>query len=387
MLSNIININEKLNNKVELAFSLLELLKEIPCTNSEKFALLKDSPKTGRVIHIEFLRKIVNLLKEEGHEEFALIYLNQMKKNCAEPYRHYELLPEIYDIESQLYRNIARNPRFFSKYYRVSFFGKCDKISEVGKTFIYRRNSTVTPKAFIEEIQSLFPTAKIIDRIEPKVEQADQVSIFIEMVYPTSEEGEKDPLYHTDTNRPNYIIKFEENNFPSIFRSELAKGRDGKSSQEFIHIAESIPTYVSRIQATKTYKKEFTPLEASCLNLIKETMKLNADVFDKNSESSMCVLHISSTLVGFNRDTLETLKKHMDSSFFKQQKPNIQNTITEYARILKDYLATIKNCIDYVSPLVNTQQMQMILEQSKSDYAKVKELIDTAVNETFPNGI
>ena len=386
MLINIININEKLGNKVELAFALLEALKEIPCTNKEKFTILKDSSKTGRVIHIEFLRRAIKLLSEEGQEEFALIALNKLKKECAEAYKHYELLPEIYKIEAQLYRNIARNPRFFSKYYRVSFSGNDAKIPEAGKTFIYRRTAAVTSTQFPDELKSLFPTANIIKR-ESKQENKDTFSIIYDMVNPSCEEGEKDPMYHTDTNRPNYIIKFEENNFPTIFKSELTKDKNGKSYQDFMHIADAIPTYISRVEVTQTNRKEVTQLEASCLYLIKETTKLNADVFDKNSEESVCILHIKSTLVGINRDTPEILKKYMNAKYFNSQSQNIQNTIKEYARILEDYISTIKKCIDYVTPLIDSPQTQMILESVKSDYQGVEKMITTAVKETFPSGV
>ncbi|KAI5516850.1 dedicator of cytokinesis family [Trichomonas vaginalis G3] len=376
-LAQVAQLNEFYKSKIEQAFTLLQILDEIPISNDEKISIPGFEPKNGRLLWIEILRKVLNLFAEESLDEYGIDVLKTFREKVVNKFRHYELLPELYTLESQIYKNMLSGQRNYSKYYRVSF-GGVSKVEEAGKTYIYRRPSTVPYAEFLTEMKTLFPDAVVIDRACNIQANAGKERLFIsiDMVFPVTEEVEKDVLYHPDTNKPEFLLKWEESKNPYIFKAELQKVNDKDFTQEFHHTATTFPSPCSRCIISENIRKKVSPLEAICLQVIKETSKLNAD---ENSGTSMKdinldLLHLNGSIGALGkRGIIEAANQYLSANYMEQN-PTQKKLCDEFKNLVKNLLGVINRRIE---------DLKQAADITNATFAKAFEAAKTSYDELY----
>lgn len=338
-------IHENYKMKLEQAYTLRQILDEFPIDNDVKVNIPVAQSKNGRTLWVELLKKMVGLYMEESQDEYALDVLKDFRAKIVKKFRHFELLPEIYDLEAQVYKNIISGQRNYSKFYRVNFSSN-HKFEESGKTYIYRRPSTVPYTEFSNEMKQMFPDAVVMDRSSLINSSNARMVIQIETVFPASENEEKDVLYRSESGKPEFIQKWEVNKCPCIFKADLQKISDTKYTMEFHHTEQCFPNIASRMVITKNITKDVSPLEAVCLQAIKEIMKLISDENTTSRDINLDLLHLNGTIGAIGkRGIVEAANQYLKDTYVRlnpQQKRNVE----EFRNVLKQLLEVVNRRIE-----------------------------------------
>jgi len=181
----LVSFNKALNNQLETAFSLLQLLPLIPADNVEidlqkypDYPSLGYKAKVGRDFHRECLLEAVDLLIKAGFEEFALPLLDRLEQECILKCQHIELYPQVMRLQATLYENIAKKQRQFSNYFLVSF-GEDFSPTFAQRSFIYRRDPSYELSNFVSDLQLHYSKAKVLQKISPNLDPSVKTSNLI----------------------------------------------------------------------------------------------------------------------------------------------------------------------------------------------------------------
>jgi len=174
----LVSFNKALNNQLETAFSLLQLLPLIPPNNDvidlqkyPDYPTLGYKAKVGRDFHRECILESVDLLIKAGYEEYALPLLDRLEQDCILKCQHIELYPQVMRLQATLYENIAKKPRQFSNYFLVSF-GQNFSPTFANRSFIYRRDTSYEISNFVSDLQAHYSKAHVHQKVSPELDSS-----------------------------------------------------------------------------------------------------------------------------------------------------------------------------------------------------------------------
>jgi hypothetical protein len=275
-------VHQLCGNGAESAFALRELLMLIPCDDAETSGpLFGFRSTTGRGLHAEVIVKMTELLIDDGYQEYALPYLDQLVGTCVRPFRHVELMPQIATLRSRIFTSIVNGNRAFSRYFWVTFYGdNFDKYFKE-RSFVYRRPEKCGD-GFADEIRSKFHHAEVGTERPPEGATAAYVRVI--EVFRSSPEEVKDYLAMPPYAGPKYICEFKQQDQVTVFRADRPVLPDSTITdlvQEFVFVTETFPTKLRHVPVDlkKTVTRTLTAVENALCSVARLNYRVESNLF------------------------------------------------------------------------------------------------------------
>jgi len=249
-------------------------------------------PREKKCERKERLLQIANSFFSNGQDWERAI---SMCERLASYYRHkifnYEKLSSVLIQEAELFRQIAKQHRFYPSYYRVCFHG--DFPEEVdGSEYVYRGGRMEKVMNFCQRIKRKYPRAKLVMRWDAKpkdLQDNKQVICIVTLKLPScgvitakglaSEDVKASEPIRSNKYVTEPVAEYLENDKRMVFVYDKPEQKGGKKPQnefkdlwvrqKFILTDTSFPTVRRRMKVVRKQEIMVTPIE-NAANLIAE---------------------------------------------------------------------------------------------------------------------
>lgn len=288
LLLKLVDFHSKCQNYVEAASAMLRVLDFIPCDYSKRPAYFEVKCETGIDLHKALLKRCIDMYAKGNYDELGLEVIERAKANVVYPYKFYNFMPELLNMEAKLYARIATTERTFSNYYFVGFYGNGFDYYYRNRCFIYRKQFNPN-ESFRDELALRFPDA-IIDSREVSSEMMSGGGMYIRVVpvEVARPQEVEDPLYvPEDTNRLKYLIDYELHKGAKIFRYESSSDQLATTRivQCLFFTEESFPSPSFRLEVDprKIIARYLSPIENATMLLRRLDFEISVDTYFMDS--------------------------------------------------------------------------------------------------------
>lgn len=178
----------------------------------------------------------VDLMDEAQLWESALPLLRQLRDRAEQRF-DYPGAAALLRRQADMCDKIAQQERFFSAYFRVTYFGRGFPQQYQNVTYVYRGNALESIMDFSGRITRKFPGAQVIAPGKEKPEYAEETDLRLQIskVTPAFEEELEGHAHSFPEDMPPFSTAFETNNGRRIFYySRPFRKRKEKSANEFL---------------------------------------------------------------------------------------------------------------------------------------------------------
>jgi hypothetical protein len=349
----------------------------IPCDDAETSGpLFGFRSTTGRELHIEVITKMTELLIEDGYEEYALPYLDQLVRTCIIPCRHLELMSQIATLRSRIYTSIVLGKRAFSRYFWVTFYGVDFNDYFKGRSFVYRRPARLDD-VFVDEIGYKFSNVEVGIERPPD----DHVTSYVRVVevFPSSLKEVENYLAMPSYKGPKYICEFKQQDQVTVFRCDRLTSPDSTISdlvQEFVFVTETFPTRARHVPVDlkKTVVRRLTAVENAIWTVARLNYRLESNLFwysaDAN-EDIQIIERIDETITEVAQgltlpQTLESgmLLSYIDaflSDEYVRSDPSAQASVAKLKETIQEQIDLIPRVLKVTPPSVQVKDQMALL--------------------------
>jgi len=390
-ISKLLNLHEICNNIIEQVYCLDLVLDITPCDNKLVQGKDRFAETTGRKRTIEILFKILSIALNSEQFQYGLPFIDRIKEQCVEKFKHIELLPQIYQIESQIYKQLGNTDVLPPKYYRCSFNGAFDQFFQ-NKSFVYRRDSHYTKADMSNELKQKFPDA-VMDSNKNQKEMADSKTerfINILPIYPCSEEEKTNIFSYPDFRKP--IIGSKNVQFVSIFRQDSKIEQNGvtKNQQIFLQTQQAFPLTITRseIAGINTLVRTLSTLESLILQVNKDTLKIDKEVYliellmkkkEKPSEPGKFLMVIKSVMVSFDQIVTKQIVTTYAKPEYIQAHPDEKKQLVELKKAVDRQVSVLQNALDMARKFV-TADFSTLMKDVSDSFELIKIAFSEAKN-------
>jgi hypothetical protein len=281
LLRMLLAVNETCGNNAETALALGQTLTLIKCSDDVEAGIPGFVSANGREFHAEVLTKMAELLVQDGYEEYALPYMDQLVKTCIIPFRHVELMSQVAGLRSKIFTNIATGKRLFSRYFWVSFHGDGFGPEIQARQWVYRRPGQ-KGDSFFSEMRAKFPNATV-GTAPPSQPLTDSYIRVVEVQVSSSQEVE-DFLAKPPFTMPRCIAEFKCQDRVSVFRTETFATTDSPLSeliQEYIFVIETFPTTIRRVPVyrSRCVTRKLRVTQAATLSISRLNYRIASNLY------------------------------------------------------------------------------------------------------------
>ncbi|KAJ6249400.1 dedicator of cytokinesis [Anaeramoeba flamelloides] len=406
--------NVKLENFTEAANTLLLYSDMLNWNEKDIFQRAElGYPKETTVSRKCRILKRAILYFEKGKSYEKAIELIKILENYYENVNYdYSSLVQITKWKVRLLSSIVNNPRVFSNYYRVGFFGKGFNrpkyIDIYNKTFVYKGQLLEQLTTFVQTIKTKFPNATI-GPDEPNEEKLETIEQYIQIakVDPTrledyySSTGSSSSSSTTITGSgsgnlkktdkvhlPEYIKQFQNNYDLNIFvyLKPFFKGKDKKNEFKSLWIRKdyyilngAFPSSHRRIEIKEHRIIELSPIQNAIGSL--ETKNNELKEFN-NKFGTLKETNVNPFTMALNGVIDAAVNggvfKYIDAFFveeYLQQNPKHTPLVEKLRRLLKEQLQLLETGLRIHEKIVTTDMIQLH-EKLTEFFEKMKTLLN-----------
>jgi len=359
---------KSLNSCIEKSFALQYFLEFLPLDLEEAASFMGISESTNFHIHIHALYDIIEWLMDYKTYDLCMVIMSIIKDKLVDPYDQFEMLIKFYQIESQVFENIANHNSSHSQYVGVFYNGNIFDVFENNQKFIYRFPSSISFESIVEMFSSKYKNTTI--KHEYFIDD-DEICIVLVQVTPVHLSEVQIP-YFIETVRPiqtNVFVVESHNQVQSIFYI--------KYPLPGIRLREKVINTQHRIIDSKERAIKLFYTTVNMLKVDSDFLSSRLDnkilISSDNIERLLIMVNecVSSCLNGEFRDYFE---QYFTAS---NKGDKFYSALTEASYLLFN---SLKESIEVLNPIVNNN-MKSILEMIELNLGVAKRMLEELINQ------